>query len=124
MLLRILRYLYPYRKLYRVPHKITAEYDRTAMTTEAQIIMMAGLARDPDAAQTIYDDLKAEHGENVLQHIRFELRRRRAYTAKERFMMMLRGILGEHEPRKFERRRPPDPKVKTNYSQRNNHNDN
>ena len=81
-------------------------------------ILMAGLARDPTEAGMIFEQMKAEHGDEVFQYIQLELRRKRTKTFKERLWMLLRRALGEGEPRKYERRRPVEPIVKTNYVQR------
>lgn len=113
---KIILYLLPPRKLRAVPRHISADYDRPAMSTEQQLVLMAGLARDPDAAQKKWDQLERKHGENTLQHIRFLLRKRRAKTVKQRFWMLMRRLLGEQEPVLKERRRTVEPRVLVGFA--------
>ncbi|MEO1440946.1 MAG: hypothetical protein AAFV33_11115 [Chloroflexota bacterium] len=115
MISQIIRYLLPPRRLSSPPKHISAEYMRGDFTTEQQLVMMAGLARDPERAAALYAELEAEHGEDVLDYIRLQIKRNRSSTIQERFLMMVRRILGEAEPRKYERTRARDPIVKTDY---------
>src|SRR6056297_2062971 len=101
MISLMLRYLFPKRGLWSVPRVLSAEYERTDMTRDQQLIMMAGLARDPQAAQSVFDALRVEHGEHVYKYIEFHLRRQYARSLEERFWSMVRRILGEKEPRKY-----------------------
>lgn len=75
------------------------------MTQQQRLIIMAGLARDPAEAQTIYRELKRLHGDKVNEHIYLELERNRAHTFNEKLWMLIRQILGEEEPRRYEARR-------------------
>jgi hypothetical protein len=111
MIQRILRYLYPPRKLHRIPRTISAEYKRQAIRPDAQLIMMAGLARDPHDGRRVFNELADQHGEKVFDHIYFEIRRQRSSTARERWMRLLRQIMGENEPVAVTRRIKRDPKV-------------
>jgi len=77
------------------------------MSARQRLVMMAGLARDPAEADTIYNDLARRHGDQVNDFIYLELHRRRAHTLRERAWMLIRQILGEEEPRRFEARRKP-----------------
>jgi hypothetical protein len=115
MIRQIYRYLYPHRKLHRVPKEVSAVYERVQMTPEEEIIIMAGLARDPAGARDTFKRLHRLHGDEVFRHVRLELRRKRHKTAGERAWMLIRQILGENEPRKLERRRKVDPMIKTAY---------
>lgn len=115
MIAKIIRYLYPRRRLHSIPKHITAEYVREQMNTDEQLIMMAGLARDPDEAKHVYQGLHQTHGNKVYRHIQLILKRKRTTTARERLMMLLRQLLGEDEPRKYARRRDEEPIVKTDY---------
>ena len=101
MISLMLRYLFPKRGLWSVPRVLSAEYERTDMTRDQQLIMMAGLARDPQAAQSVFDKLVIEHGDKVYETIEFHLRRQYARTLEQRFWSMVRRILGEKEPRKY-----------------------
>ncbi len=112
MINRVLRYLFPRRRFWSVPREISAEYDRTQITREQQLIMMCGLARDPQAAQNVFDQLKAKYGDDVYRRIELHLRRQHARTLKERFWSMMRRLLGEKEPRKYiEKRRRKEPRL-------------
>lgn len=110
---RWIRYFWPRRKMHRVPKSISAEYDRVGMTPEQQIIIMSGLARDPAEAAQVFADLEAEYGDSVFQMIRLELKRQRTKTFGERWWMLVRKVLGEEEPRKYTKRKKPDPKIVT-----------
>ncbi len=115
MIRQIYRYLYPQRKLHRVPKRVSAEYDRAQMEPDAQLCLMSGLARDPAGALAEAQRLREAHGDEWHQHLHLELRRKRNTTASQRAWMLIRQILGESEPRKVERRRPVDPIVKSKY---------
>lgn len=118
MLKRVMRYLYPHRRLHRVPRRITATYERDQMSIDAQLMMMAGLARDPADARRMFAQLQREHGDRVYEHIELQVRRQRASTARERFWMLVRRMIGEGEFRRYERRREAVSRVQSNYRHR------
>lgn len=93
----IFRYFFPKRKLHRVPKQVTALYDRTQLTYQQAIVMMAGLARDPEKAQQIFDELYQQHGKDTYKHIKLQVLRNRTSSPAERFMRLMRFMFGEHE---------------------------
>lgn len=103
MLAQLIRYLFPKREFHRVPRKVTALYDRGELNHQQALVMMAGLARDPQEAQKVFDELYATHGDKTHEHIKLELRRKRTQSARERFIKLLRDIFGEYE-RPFDNR--------------------
>lgn len=113
MIRQIYLYLYPPRKLHRIPKRVSASYDRAQMQHDAQLCLMAGLARDPAGAMNEATRLRQKHGDEWHQQLHLELRRKRHTTARQRAWMLIRQILGESEPRKFERRRTIEPIVYT-----------
>ena len=115
MIRHIIKYIYPPRRMYSIPKHISAEYDRVQMTPEEELILMAGMARDPAGAREAFVDLEQEHGNQVWQYIQLQLRKKRTMTAKQRFWMLVRQVLGEGEPRKVERRRTIEPIVYSNF---------
>lgn len=90
-------YFFPKRKLHRIPKQISALYNRGEISKEQAIIMMAGLARDPMEAQSIYKRLKTEHGDEIWDYVEFNVRRARTGTFKQRLMKLMRKIFGEDE---------------------------
>lgn len=115
MISKFIRYLFPPRGMYRVPRHITAAYRRADMSKEEQLIIMAGLARDPPEAKRVFERIQARHGEHTYKYIQLELKRRRSQTIKERLLGMFRAMLGETEPRRYERRRKQEAIVKVRY---------
>lgn len=90
-------YFFPKRKLHRIPRHISALYARDEITKEQSILMMAGLARDPQEAQNIYIRLKTEHGDKIWDYVEFNVRRARVGTFQQRLMKLMRRIFGEME---------------------------
>jgi protoporphyrinogen oxidase len=110
----IKQYFFPPRKLHQIPRHISAEYGRSEITSEQAIIMMAGLARDPEQAQQVYAGLKAKYGKDVWKHVDLEVRRLRNGTFSERLMKLMRKIFGENETMSL-RQRKEDAVVLMNY---------
>lgn len=90
-------YFFPKRKLHRIPKEISAQYARDEISKAQAIIMMAGLARDPQQAQQIYEGLREKHGNKVWDYVEFNVRRQRVGTVGQRFMRLMRKIFGESE---------------------------
>ncbi|MEM9954342.1 MAG: hypothetical protein AAF846_22215 [Chloroflexota bacterium] len=107
-------YFFPKRKLHRIPKHITAQYARDEITKAQAIIMMAGLARDPIEAQSIYIELKQKHGDKIWQYVEFNVRRKRTGTFQQRLMKLMRKIFGEME-RPNLRYRVEEPIVNMDY---------
>lgn len=91
------QYLRPKRKLYNPPRHVTAQYNPEGITLEQEIIMRAGKARDPQAAQAYYEKLTKKHGDKVWHYLEFEVRRAHTETITERIMKLIRKIFGESE---------------------------
>lgn len=115
MISKLIRYIFPPRRMYSVPKQVSAEYDRVQMTPEEELILMAGMARDPAGARAKFVELEQDYGNLVWDYINLQLRKKRTLTAKQRLWMLTRQILGEGEPRKYEHRRQVEAIVKTNY---------
>lgn len=96
-------YFFPKRKLHKIPRHISAMYTRNEISKEQSIIMMAGLARDPMEAQSVYEALRKEHGKDVWKHVQFEVRRKRLGTFSGRLMKLMRKIFGEREYQNYKR---------------------
>lgn len=97
ILSKLIRYLYPRREFHRVPKKVTALYDRGELNHQQALVMMAGLARDPQQAQKVFDELRQTHGDKTHDYIKLELRRKRTQSPRERFIRLLRDVFGEYE---------------------------
>lgn len=111
----IIRYLFPRQRLYRVPRSVTADYTRGNMSYKQSLIIRAGLARDPQEAEEVYQKLKAEHGENVWRYVNFRLKQQRSDTFPERLLKLFRRLLGEGEPRKRMPRNNKEAVVESRY---------
>lgn len=111
---RIKDYFFPKRGLHRIPKEISAKYARNEITKAQAIIMMAGLARDPQHAQLTYENLKKQHGDKIWDYVELHVRRHRTGTFKHRLMKLMRKIFGEME-RPNLRHRPEQPIVKMDY---------
>ena len=116
MINRLIRYLLPPLQMYSVPRRISAEYQRAQMSAEEQLIMMAGLARDPADARRVYQALERQHGDGVYEHLQLQLMRQRGQTVRQRWLTLIRTILGEGEPRQMTRRRHVEPIVYIKYT--------
>ena len=116
MINQVIRFLYPKRGLAKAHKKITADYKRTSMTYHESLILMARMARDPMDAKRVYRQIVIKHGKNTHQFIHLQLKRQRTQTVYERFLMILRQILGEQEPQKYIRRRKVEPRVHTRHN--------
>lgn len=114
----IIEYFFPKRKLHRIPRHISAAYARDEISKAQAIIMMAGLARDPDQAQSILVDLRAKHGDSLWHHVEFNVRRQRTGTFGERLLKLMRKIFGEMEHPNL-RERTVEAIVKMDYRIRN-----
>ena len=90
-------YFFPKRKLHRIPRHISALYARDAISKEQSILMMAGMARDPQEAQNIYEALREKHGDKIWDYVEFNVRRKRVGTFGQRLMKLMRKIFGEDE---------------------------
>lgn len=110
----IRRYFFPPRKLHRIPAHISAEYERGEISRAQQIIMMAGLARDPDQAQQVYQELRNQYGEDVWDYVRLEVRRQRTGTFYDRMLKLFQRVAGEQE-RLSSRVTPDDARVLIDY---------
>lgn len=94
---KLIDYLYPRRKLWRVPKSVTAAYERGNMTKSQAIFLLCGLARDPDEAQAMVEDYQERYGLEMWNYVHMEVKRKRTETVKERIMKLLRKIAGENE---------------------------
>ena len=115
MIYSLIRYFYPKRKLFIIPKTITAKYRRDDATKEQSIILMAGLARDLDDAQAVWDELYSEYGDEIYDYIEFSIKRQYTFTFRERLFKLLRRMMGEQEPQLMEYRRKSTPRVNVDY---------
>lgn len=115
---KVMRYFIPKRKLYQVPRHISADYDRSRMTRQQSILMMAGYARDPQHAQRLLEELEAAHGRNLWQQVQFVLKRPFDKTFWQRLLILFRRAFGESDspvPR-YRKRRSQEPIAWYRYS--------
>lgn len=111
MLRDIIRYLMPRPRLRRVPRTISAKYQRTDITREQAIILSAGLARDPEHAQSVLNDLRKKYGAEMWRYVDKRLYQPTSTPFKVRWLRTLQFILGEDDLPKIIRRKRPDPRL-------------
>jgi hypothetical protein len=101
----IISYLFPPVQFRSVPRHISAKYKRGKLTRRQALILSAGLARDPAMADTVFADLEAEHGEQVMDYVQLQLFKPRHEPLSLRVMKLLRRIMGEAEHENLSKRK-------------------